>query len=134
MLLDYLFYRYFKAYCKYWREGDPFLRSKGCLLATLQIVIVPLSINVPLLFDSEASVSMIFFYVMLNLCGYVYIRNRYTHDKLREIVAKYKKSVYRKFPMFIIWIFVAFSMSLGLILMIILSLFMKAYGLIGYFE
>lgn len=95
---------------------------------------MPLSINVPLLFDSEASVSIIFFYVMLNLCGYVYIRNRYTHDKLREIVAKYKKSVYRKFPMFIIWIFVAFSMSLGLILMIILNLFMKAYGLIGYFE
>lgn len=135
MILDYLIYRFYKAYRKYKKEGDPFTRSKGCLLQTLQIVIIPVSINASLLYHPEPSVFNIIPYALINLCMYMYIRKRYTRYRLKGIVTKYDMSIQHQFPIWIIWIFVAFSTFLGLVLAALFNIFvMKHFGLIGYFE
>lgn len=135
MLLDYLIYRLYKGYRKYKKEGDPFTRSKKNLLVMLQIVILPIGINANLLYHPEPSIFNLIPYALINLCMYMYIRKRYTRYRLKGIVAKYDMSIKHKFPMWIIWIFLAFSMALGLIFTAIFNIFiMKHFGLIGYFE
>lgn len=116
MILDYLIYRFYKEYRKYKKEGDPFTRSKGCLLATLQIVIIPVGINTAFWYHPDSSIFNIIPYALINLCMYMYIRKRYTRNRLKGIVAKYDMSIQHQFPMWIIWIFVAFSAFFGLVL------------------
>uniref|UniRef100_UPI003FED9FBF hypothetical protein n=1 Tax=Prevotella sp. TaxID=59823 RepID=UPI003FED9FBF len=121
MILDYLIYRFYKAYCKYKKEGDPFTRSKGCLLATLQIIIIPVGINTAFWYHPDPSIFNIIPYALINLCMYMYIRKRYTRNRLKGIVAKYDMSIQHQFPMWIIWIFVAFSTFFGLVLAALVS-------------
>lgn len=121
MLLDYLIYRFYKEYSKYKKEGDPFARSKETLLVILQIVILPIGINVGFLYHHEPSVFYLIPYALINLCMYMYIRKRYTRYRLKGFVAKYDMVIQHQFPMWIIWIFVAFSIFLGLILAALVS-------------
>lgn len=121
MLLDYLIYRFYKEYRKFKKEGDPFSRSKGCLLATLQIVILPIGINAGFLYHPDPSVFNLIPYVLINICMYMYIRKRYTRHRLKGIVEKYDMVIQHQFPMWIIWIFVAFSTFLGLVLTALVS-------------
>lgn len=132
MILDYIFYRVYKEYCKYRKEGNPLRRSRLCLLALSHVYILPLSLNIAALYGKSGSLLNVFPYVFIVTFVFINIRNRYNEKTVKKITSKYEKTNHVKIPIFFIWLLVVFSMVIGYILTALLNLFvMGPLGLVG---
>ena len=132
MILDYFFYRFYKAYNKYKHEGNPFERSKGCLLAVLQIVIIPLSINIAVLYGAPNRLTNVIPYIIINGLAYWQIRKRYNKQYVKSLISRYDSTNNKGIPMFLIWILVVLSTALGMIFTVLFDYYvMGPLGLVG---
>lgn len=135
MILDYLFFRLYKAYKKYKHEGDPFERSKGCLLVILQIVIIPLSLNISVLYGEPNRLTNVIPYAIINALSYWQIHKRYNKQYVKSILGRYESTNKKDIPMFFIWIIVALSAALGLIFAVLFDYYvMRPLGFVGIFK
>ena len=132
MILDYLFFRVYKAYCKYPKEGDPLKRSRGCLLTLLHIVILPIALNLAALYGKPYRITNVIPYVLITFVSYKFVCNRYSEKKVKTLSKKYKKANGFAIPMFFIWILVVISAWIGMLLTVLLNYYvMRPLGLIG---
>ena len=132
MILDYLFFRVYKAYCKYPHEGDPLKRSRGYILTILHILIFPIALNLAALYGKPYKIANVIPYVLITFVFYKIICKRYSEKKIKILSEKYKKASGLAIPMFLIWIFVVFSVSLGLIFTVLINYYvMRPLGLVG---
>lgn len=135
MILDYIFYRVYTAYCTCPHEGEPLSRSRDCLLALLQILILPIAGNIAVLYGAPNRITNVIPYFAINAVVYMIICKKYSKQRLQTILNRYEQVTKFKFPIFPIWILVAFSMVIGIILMVLLDFFVLGpLGLVGIFK
>lgn len=132
MILDYIFYRVYTAYCKYPHEGEPLGRSRDCLLALLQIFILPIAGNIAVLYGTPNRITNVIPYFVINVAVYKIICKRYSKQQLQPILEKYEQVTKFRLPMFLIWILIVFSMVIGIVLLVLLDFFVLGpLGFVG---